>query len=268
MINILTEHAELNAKYGSFFDSQSEYSKLGTETKQIASEKRIEKKNNQSHADRTIQKKYHVNKTDKSENITSGQSEVNTVQTRSNFEREFITDEKMNRENLYHWGGSTREKIEIIRRRRNKSPESRRLVERREALARPGTMRRGHDPRSRRTIFAPSRPNKRSKDEIEERDPELTNRLRGRTGSTGRRRTTSRTKYGRHQKRQRDNAGRQYADRRPQQISHRSQGSPLHANKPHSGKTHRKQKFDGGEHNEGGIQLHARLENTDFQNSF
>ena len=88
-------------------------------------------------------------------------------------------------------------------------------------------------------------------------------RRRGRTG-----RTTSRTKYGRHRRKRRDNAGRQSTDRRPQQISHRRQGSSLHPKKPHSGNTHRKQKDDGGEHKEGGILLQARLENTDFQNSY
>ena len=46
------------------------------------------------------------------------------------------------------------------------------------------------------------------------------------------------------------------------------EGSALHPNKPHIGKTNRKQKGDGGEHKEGGFQVQARLENTDFQNSF
>ena len=80
----------------------------------------------------------------------------------------------MNRENLYHWG-ATREIMEIII-RRNKSPETRKLVERREALARPGTMRRRYDPPSQRMIFTPSRPNKRSREEIAEIDAELTQR--------------------------------------------------------------------------------------------
>ena len=44
----------------------------------------------------------------------------------------------MNRETFYHWGAS-REIMEIIRRRRE-NPDTRRLVERRETLARPGTM--------------------------------------------------------------------------------------------------------------------------------
>ena len=65
--------------------------------------------------------------------------------------------------------------MEIIG-RRNKSPETRRLVERREALARPGTMQRRYDPQSQRMIFTPSRPNKRSREEIAEIDAELTQR--------------------------------------------------------------------------------------------
>ena len=63
-----------------------------------------------------------------------------------------------------------------IKRRRNKSPETRRLVERREALARPGTMLRRYDPQSQRMIFTPSRPNKRSREEIAEIDAELRQR--------------------------------------------------------------------------------------------
>ena len=80
----------------------------------------------------------------------------------------------MNRENLYHWGAS-REIMEIIR-RRNKSPETRRLVERRETLARTGIMRRRYNPQSQRTIFALSRPNKRSREEIAEINAELIHR--------------------------------------------------------------------------------------------
>ena len=127
----------------------------------------------QSHAIRTFQNKYHANKTNESENTTSGQSEISTakISVKSKGEKDI---EKMNRENLYHWG-VTREIMEIIR-RRNKSPETRRLVERKEALARPVTMRRRYDPQSQRMIFTPSRPNKRSQDEIAEIDAELTQR--------------------------------------------------------------------------------------------
>ena len=113
-----------------------------------------------------------MNKTDNSEKTTPGQSEINTAKTSSNTTSE--ANKKMNRENLYHWG-ATREIMDIIR-KRNKSPETRRLVERREALAKPGTMRRRYDTQSRRMIFTPSRPNKRSREEIAEIDAELTQR--------------------------------------------------------------------------------------------
>ena len=60
-----------------------------------------------------------MNKINESEKTTSGQSEISTAKTSSKVKEEDI--EKMNRENLYHWG-VTREIMEIIR-RRNKSPE-------------------------------------------------------------------------------------------------------------------------------------------------
>ena len=86
----------------------------------------------------------------------------------------------MHRENFYHWG-ATREIMDIIR-KRNKSLETRRLVELRNALSKPGTLRRRYDPHTQRTIFAPTRPNKGSREEIAEIDAELlqrTHRLGG-----------------------------------------------------------------------------------------
>ena len=170
--NILSEHAKLNAKYGSLFDSQLERSNQDTEIKQNQSENKINQSNDQSHQNRTFQNKHHVNKTDNSEKTTSGLSEINTAKTSPNTTSE--ANEKMNRENMYHWG-ATREIMDIIR-KRNKSPETRRLVERREALAKPGTMRRRYDTQSQRMIFTPSRPNKKSRDEIAEIDAEFTQR--------------------------------------------------------------------------------------------
>ena len=89
-----------------------------------------------------------------------------------------ITDR--DREKFYHWG-ATREIMNIIR-KRNKNPETRRLVDLRNALSKPGTLRRRYDPHTQRTIFAPTRPNKRSREEIAEIDVELlqrTHRLGG-----------------------------------------------------------------------------------------
>ena len=168
----------MNAKYSSLFDSQSERSKQDTETKQNQSENKIEQSKDKSHQNRTFQIKHHVNKTNNSEKTTSGQSEINTAKTSSNITSgENIDIEKMNRENLYHWG-ATREIMDIIR-KRNKSPETRRLVERREAFAKPGTTRRRYDTQSQRMIFTPSRPSKRSPEEIAEIDAELTQRAHG-----------------------------------------------------------------------------------------
>ena len=175
VINILTVHAKMNAKYGSLFDSQSENSKQNTEIKQNSPENRNEQKYDQSHKNRTFQNKCHLNKTNESENTTSWQSEISFAKINSNTKREeIIADEKLNREIIYHWW-ATRKIMEIIR-RRNISPKTRRLVERTEAVARPGTMPRRYDPQSQRMIFTQSRPNKRSREEIAEIDAELTQR--------------------------------------------------------------------------------------------
>ena len=80
----------------------------------------------------------------------------------------------MDRENFYHWR-ATREIMDIIR-RRNNSPETQRLVEQRNNLSRPETLRRRYDHQTQRTIFAPSRPNKQSREEIAEMDAELIRR--------------------------------------------------------------------------------------------
>ena len=49
VINILPEHAELNAKYGSLFDHQSNYSKQDTEIKRNTSETENEQKTTNHH---------------------------------------------------------------------------------------------------------------------------------------------------------------------------------------------------------------------------
>ena len=91
-----------------------------------------------------------------------------------------MSQKQTDQKNLYHRGG-TREIMEIIR-RRNNSPETRRLVEQRNALARPGTLRRRYAHQSQTNFFAPSRPNKRSREEIAKIDAKpmrRTNRLGG-----------------------------------------------------------------------------------------
>ena len=116
VINLSAEHSELNAKYDSLFDNQSNYSKQDTEIKRNTSESENEQKNDQSHAIRDSRTNATRTKlTNESENTTSGQSEISTakISLNSKGEEDF---EKMNRENLYHWG-ATREIMEIIRRR-------------------------------------------------------------------------------------------------------------------------------------------------------
>ena len=74
----------------------------------------------------------------------------------------------------FQWG-ATAEIMAIIRRRR-KSPETLRVVERWLEISRPGTMRRKFDMNAQRQMWVPSRPNKRSHEEIAEIDGELLTR--------------------------------------------------------------------------------------------
>ena len=188
VINILSEQAKLNAKYGQLFADQSDTSKRVTEIENSRSENKTEQQNNQSQASRIFENKNGVNKINRNEKSTSGQSDISASKLSCSLNHQNIIQMKnlnteiteMDRDNFYHWG-ATREIMEIIR-RRNKSPETRRLVDLRNNLSKPGTLRRRYDPHTQRTIFAPSRPNKRSREEIAEIDAELiqrTNRLGG-----------------------------------------------------------------------------------------
>ena len=116
--------------------------------------------------------KNHVNKTKHEEKTTSGHSDISTLEDSQTVKDEILGN--INRENFYHWG-DTREIMDIIR-RRNNSPETRRLVEQRNALSRPGTLRRRYDHQTQRTVFAPSRPNNHSREKIAEIDAELIRR--------------------------------------------------------------------------------------------
>ena len=119
-----------------------------------------------------------MNKTERTGTTTSDQFDISTLKTSR--KSATVNNENMVRENFYHWG-ATREIMQVIR-RRNNNPETRRLAEQRNALSRPGTLRRRYDHQSQRTIFAPSRPNKKSRAEIAEIDAKLmrrAERLRG-----------------------------------------------------------------------------------------
>ena len=113
-----------------------------------------------------------MNEIEQNRITTSGQSEISTLKFSKQSDKTAI--EKMDRGNYYHWGAS-REIMEIIR-RRNNSHETRRLVEQRKNLSGPGTLRRRYDHQTQRTIFATSRPNKRSREEIADIDAELIRR--------------------------------------------------------------------------------------------
>ena len=67
--------------------------------------------------------------------------------------------------------------MEIIRKRR-KSPETPRLVERRLGISRPGTMLRKFDMNAQRQIWVPSRPNKKRREEIAEINGDLLSRAK------------------------------------------------------------------------------------------
>ena len=137
VINIFTEQAELNSKYGRIFTNQSQQ----TPNNKTMREQKL---NNQSEANRTFEKKRHVNKINEQAETSPNKNAIKfkpqkelplrnlqTLQTSS--------AEEMDRD-YFHWGATT-EFMEIIR-RREKSPETKRLVERRLEIARPGMMRR------------------------------------------------------------------------------------------------------------------------------
>ena len=154
VINILAEQGNLDLKYRPLFADQPNRSKTGTERKKNDSEN-TERKINQSQTNELSENEKHVNGIEQNKITTPEQSEISTPK----FSKPSVKPEKdkMDREIFYHWG-ATRE-IEDIIRRRNNIPETRRLVEQRNNLSRPGTLRCRYNHQSQRTIFAPSRPN-------------------------------------------------------------------------------------------------------------
>ena len=131
------------------------------------------KLSNETHSNRTFQNKGGVNKRNRSEKNHS-----NTIQKKklpnSNSEiptwtETIFTTVARHEKSWISYG-------EEIKARKRRS------VELRKALSKPGTLRRRYDPHTQRTIFAPTRPNKRSREKIAEIDAELlqrTNRLGG-----------------------------------------------------------------------------------------
>ena len=171
----MIEQAELNLKYGPLFADQSEGTKSKMNLHNNTTEIQNEQQKDQSQMNGTSENTQNVNKNEQNEITTTGQSEISTPK----FSCESTT-EILDNENFHHWG-APRDIMEINR-RRNNSSETRRLVEQRNSLSRPGTLRRRYDHWTQRTIFAPSRPNKRSREETAEIDAELMrkgNRLGG-----------------------------------------------------------------------------------------
>ena len=152
----------------------------------------------------------------------------------------------------FHWG-ATAEIMEIIRRRR-KSPETLRLVERRLEISRPGTMRRKFDMNAQRQIWVPSRPNKRSRQEIAEIDGELltrANRFGGGYQPLEERmeeiQETPQPEMAEETEQESEgekpsNPGRQLPHRRPKSIQYRGERGPIHSNQPNHRKNNRKSK--------------------------
>ena len=81
VINILTEHAKLSIKYGPIFADQSKREKAKTETKNDTSEEQNETRANQSHTNGTFDKKHGVDKDQRKEKVTSGQSQISTLES-------------------------------------------------------------------------------------------------------------------------------------------------------------------------------------------
>ena len=178
VITILSEQAELNLKYGSLFADQSRNASKRNKMNETKSD-------DQSKHNRTFENNRDVNKNrdqakftsnnsreklkpeSKIRNVTLHQNLISNSNLLSPFKNE------MDRE-YFHWGATT-EIMEIIRRRR-KRPETLRRVERRLEISRPGTMRRKFDMNAQRQIWVPSRPNKRSREEIAEIDRKLLSR--------------------------------------------------------------------------------------------
>ena len=171
VINIFTEKAELNLKYGRIFTNQSQrtpYNKTMRERKL----------SNQSETSRTFGEKRHVNKRNEQAETSPNKTAIKfkhhkKLPVQKYQELPLPTSEEMDRE-YFHWGATT-EIMEIMQ-RREKSPESRRLVERRLEISRPGMMGRRYNQNAQRTIWVPSRPNRRSREEIAEIDGELIQR--------------------------------------------------------------------------------------------
>ena len=159
VINTLTEQAELNLKYGRVFTNQLQHAPNAKITHDC-------ELSGQSETNRTFENNRHVNKTNERTETSPNSDAIEfkrqeTLPLHDHLKPATASIEKEMDRDYFHWG-ATAEIMQIIQ-RREKSPETQRLVERRLEIARSGTMRRRYDQNAQRTIFVPSRPNKRSR---------------------------------------------------------------------------------------------------------
>ena len=151
VINILNEQAELYLKYGRIFTNRSQQ----TPTSKFTRERKL---NNQSETNRIFEKKGHVNKRNEQAGISPNKIAIKIkrqakLPLRNCQKLPLSTSEEMDRE-FFLWGGGATTEIREIIRRREKIPETRRLVERLSEIARPGMMRRRYNQNAQRTIWA------------------------------------------------------------------------------------------------------------------
>ena len=178
VISILTEQAEMNLNYRRVFTNELQRTPNTKITHDC-------KSNSQSETNKTFEKNRHVNKINEQTETSPNSDVINfkrqkTLPLRNHPKLSSSSIEEDMDRDYFHWG-ATAEIMQIIQ-RSEKSPETRRLVERRLEIARPGTMRRRYDQNAQRTIWVPSRPNKRSREEIADIDGQLiqrANRLGG-----------------------------------------------------------------------------------------
>ena len=172
VINIPTEQAEMNLKHGRVFTNKLQRTPNTKNTHDC-------KSNSLSETNRTFAKNRHVKKINErtetspnSDAIKFKRQEGLPLRNHPKLSTS-STEEEMNRD-YFHWG-ATAEIMQIIQ-RREKSPETPRLIERRLEIARPGTMRRRYDQNAQRTIWVPSRQTKRIRKEIADIDGQLIHR--------------------------------------------------------------------------------------------
>ena len=131
---------------------------------------------------RIFDNKINVNKVEQSARITFGQYEISSLNSSRPIKLNSKVAEKqklsksnskiteMDRKVFTIWARHGR-----LWKQYRRETKARRgmLVEQRKTLSKPGTLRRRYDPHSQRTIIAPSRPNKHSREQISELDAEL-----------------------------------------------------------------------------------------------